>query len=472
MASEKSIMWFRQDLRLKDNPALREALASGPTIAVYILDDESAGDHQHIGASRLWLHHALTALESSLNGKLLCLKGNSTLILQSLCAQHNVASVYSSFCCEPWRIRQDEEVREALAEQNVQFHQLNSSFLWWPQEINKPDGSPYKVFTPFYRRGCLTAKQPRKPLLTADTGKLVQINMPEAGIAKLRLLSGKSWEERVLKSWQVSEEGAEKQLLTFLKEGLTGYKNGRNYPSLPHISKLSPFLRHGQISPNTVWWAVANQEPTPDNDHFLSEIGWREFSNNLLFHNNKLPEENFRADFSQFEWEEDPQVIKRWQRGETGVPIVDAGMRELWQTGFMHNRVRMIVASYLTKNLRQHWRAGANWFWKTLVDADLANNSASWQWVAGCGADAAPYFRIFNPVTQAQKFDPEGVYIKTYLPELKRLSGNDLFAPWQAPQQSLLNAGVLLGENYPKPMIDLAASRKAALAAYEAMKGK
>lgn len=275
------------------------------------------------------------------------------------------------------------------------------------------------------------------------------------------------------KCWHIGEKAASKKLSNFLEHGLLGYKEGRNQPASKHVSHLSPHLHFGEISPNQVWQeAQKTRSPrfATDLNHFLSELGWREFSYNLLFHVPNLPWKNFQKKFDSFPWQYNPKALKAWQRGQTGYPLVDAGMRELWQTGYMHNRVRMVAASFLVKNLLMHWHHGESWFWDCLVDADLANNSASWQWVAGSGADAAPYFRIFNPVTQGEKFDPDGIYTRALVPELGRLPSKYLFSPWKATDTVLKQAGVKLGVTYPKPIVDLAFSRERALDAYAMLK--
>jgi deoxyribodipyrimidine photo-lyase len=351
--------------------------------------------------------------------------------------------------------------------------------LWEPWEISKADGTPYKVFTPFYRKGCLNAESPRLPLPAPkllgtrdiNTFNIEFIEKFKNSITHLNLLPTKRWHEPLEQHWNIGENAAHDQLEKFLTTGISNYKEGRNFPSKPYVSRLSSHLHWGEISPNSVWYATKNLNETSKNiDHFLSEIGWREFSYSLLYHFPDLPTECLQPKFINFPWQNNPVALKRWQQGQTGFPIVDAGMRELWQTGYMHNRVRMIVASFLVKNLLIHWHHGEAWFWDTLVDADLANNSASWQWVAGCGADAAPYFRIFNPITQSERFDPEGIYIRKYIPELTNLPNKYLFAPWEAPSSVLTDAGILIGTNYPEPLCDLKISREAALTAFSEIK--
>ena len=341
----------------------------------------------------------------------------------------------------------------------------------------KKDGTPYKVFTPYYRRGCLSSESPRKPLPEPPRLELLTTSesrgvdplglLPECGLVDQPAIR---WDQRLHRHRRehglgIGEAAAAKRLQSFLHDGLSGYRDGRDFPARHHYSQLSAHLHFGEISPNQVWYAPVT-EVDDDLDCFHSELGWREFSNYLLYHFPTLPEDNFQAKFDPFPWQDDPDLRKRWQQGMSGIPMVDAGMRELWQTGFMHNRVRMITGSFLVKNLRQHWRHGEQWFWDCLVDADLASNAASWQWVAGSGADAAPYFRIFNPVTQAKRFDPDGEYIRRYVPELARLPNRWLFAPWEASEQVLYEAGVTLGRDYPRPMIDLKESREQAMSAW------
>ena len=297
----------------------------------------------------------------------------------------------------------------------------------------------------------------------------------KAQLMRLAFCQRRDWKDGLAAIWDIGEAAAHDRLYAFLDDGLDGYKDGRNFPAKRNVSRLSAYLHWGEISPNAVWYAAKDRMDAGigqdlDCDHFLSELGWREFSHSLLYHFPELPRKNLQPRFDSFNWRDDPALLKSWQKGLTGYPVVDAGMRELWQTGYMHNRVRMIVGSFLVKNLRLHWHHGEAWFWDCLVDADLANNSAGWQWIAGCGADAAPYFRIFNPITQGVKFDPDGHYIRRYLPELANLPDAYLCSPWEAPAEILAGAGVRLGETYPKPIVDVKASREAALAAFSALR--
>ena len=473
--SALTIHWFRQDLRLSDNPALVQAAqhssqSGGEVLPIYILDDKNAGAGRMGAASRVWLHHSLSNLQEQLQGRLQFFCGDAERILQELVDELKPCAITWNRCYEPWRIKRDKRIKAMLQEQGVEVQSCNGSLLFEPWDILKNDGTPYKVFTPFYRKGCLNAPTPRSPLSVPEM-QLADIQPQSAlPLKSLELLPIIKWDEGVAKYWDISEAGAKSRLYDFVNNGLNGYKEERNFPAKNNVSRLSPYLHFGEISPNQVWHAVQTKEANADSDHFLSELGWREFSYHLLYHNPDLPTRNLQAKFDVFPWVENVEHLHAWQNGKAGIPIVDAGMRELWQTGFMHNRVRMIVASVLVKNLRLDWRAGERWFWDCLFDADMANNAASWQWVAGSGADAAPYFRIFNPVTQGTKFDPDGDYIRQYVPELRDLPTKHLFAPWEAPPLVLAGAGVELGKTYPKPIVDLSASREAALAAFAGLK--
>lgn len=469
MTKKNAIYWFRQDLRLEDNPALLHA-AEHDLLPIYILDDDSADEHRMGGASRWWLHHVLNSLNDQLDGKLQLYIGNPLDTLKQLIKQHQIEVVYWNRCYEPWRIKRDKAIKEHLVQNNVEVHSFNGSLLWEPWENLKADGSPYKVFTPFFKKGCLGAPPPRRPLEKPEIINFIANISSGASLSELNLLPKINWDKQLEPHWNISEKGAHQFLESFLENGLINYKNGRNFPALNSTSRLSPYLHFGQISPNQAWYAV-HEKPLDENVvHFQSELGWREFSYSQLYHFPHLPRQNLQAKFDRFPWVKNDQGLLAWQKGLTGYPIVDAGMRELWQTGYMHNRVRMIVGSFLVKNLLIHWHEGEKWFWDCLVDADLANNSASWQWVAGCGADAAPYFRIFNPITQGQKFDPEGEYTKKYIPELNLLPAKYLYNPWEAPKEVLEKANVRLGETYPNPIVDIKSSREEALEAFAKLK--
>jgi deoxyribodipyrimidine photo-lyase len=474
MDQSPAIVWFRQDLRLNDNPALAAAAASGrPILPVYVLDDESAGEFRRGAASRWWLHRSLDALNRSLEDQMLFLAGDAAAILPRLVRESGARAVYWNRCYEPWRIDRDRRIKANLEGIDVDVETFNASLLFEPWTVLKADGTPYRVFTPFFRKGCLLSPaQPADPEPAARLGEFAKPPLKGA-LDDLALIPPIGWYESFAETWSPGEAGAREKLDAFMDIGIRNYKEGRNYPDLPHVSRLSPHLHFGEISPREVWHAgnlaKASQALETDADHFQSELGWREFSYYLLYHFPQLPRSNLQSKFDAFPWVEDPEALAAWQRGSTGVPIVDAGMRELWNTGYMHNRVRMIVASFLVKNLLIHWHHGERWFWDTLLDADLANNSASWQWVAGCGADAAPYFRIFNPVTQGHRFDPDGAYVKRFVPELSALPAKHLHAPWEAPESLLKDAGIVLGEHYPEPIVDLKDSRERALEAFRSL---
>lgn len=466
------IHWFRQDLRIADNPSLFNAASQGKVLPIYILDDTHAGDCRMGAASRWWLHDSLVQLNKSLDGKLAVFRGDAEKIIMEVVKEHRVSQVYWNRCYEPWRIRRDQRIKERLSQQGIAVKSFNGSLLWEPWEVLKTNGNPYKVFTPFYYKGCLRAHVPRAPLpaprsLSIDDGCKQAI-----GIDDLALRPAENWVDCLATHWDIGEDHAMERLHTFLREGLENYKDGRDYPAQRNVSRLSPHLHFGEVSPHQVWDAVGSRGEDRNIDRFCAELGWREFSYHLLYHFPGLPEKNFNPKFDRFGWHEDAAALKRWQSGQTGYPIVDAGMRELWNTGYMHNRVRMIAGSFLVKNLLIHWHYGERWFWDCLVDADLANNSAGWQWIAGCGADAAPYFRIFNPGLQGQKFDPRGEYIRRWVPELASLPNRYIASPWEASDLILQEAGIVLGQDYPKPMVDLKQSRQRALDAFAKMKAK
>ncbi len=466
-----AIHWFRQDLRIADNPSLLSAIESGHLLPIFILDEVNNPENARGGASKLWLHHSLNALNKALDGNLRVYSGDAKAIIMQLCDEHNISKVCWNRCYEGWRRERDGTIKSQLKARAIEAESFNGSLLWEPWTILKGDGTPYKVFTPFFKNGCLNAPEPSPPLAAptniqyaaGDFGALNSIN-------DLNLQPTIGWDKVMLEHWQIDEQGALDRLKRFAEEGVSNYKEGRNLPAHEWTSKLSPYMHWGLISPRTVWHS-ANMMGDDENVYtFKSELGWREFSYSLLYFNPDMQWANINKKFDAFPWENDTTLINAWQRGQTGYPIIDAGMRELWQTGYMHNRVRMIVGSFLVKNLLQHWHHGEKWFWDTLFDADFASNSASWQWVAGCGADAAPYFRIFNPVTQGEKFDPDGEYTRRWVPELAELPKKYLYQPWEAPPMMLQAAGVKLGENYPQPIVDLKASRERALAAFKSMR--
>ena len=469
------IVWFRQDLRLADNPALIQACERGQIIPVYILDDASAGHWSMGGASRWWLHHALQSLNQALNGKLNIFKGEPLECLSHLADVFEAKAVYWNRCYEPWRLKRDTQLKTDLKNLGLEVKSYNGSLLWEPWEVLKNDQTAYKVFTPYYRRGCLGNMPPRKPLPAPKNIDFSELSECSLTIENLNLLPKINWYSKMQEIWTIDETAANSYLDSFLAQGIASYREGRNFPSKSHVSRLSPYLHFGLISPNTAWYRAQEQGPiTADDDNigvFLSELGWREFSYYLLYHFPQLPDVNLQSKFDNFGWAADSgEALSAWQSGQTGYPLVDAGMRELYNTGYMHNRVRMVVGSFLVKNLLVHWQRGAEWFWDCLVDADLASNSASWQWVAGCGADAAPFFRIFNPITQSEKFDKHGDYIRQHVPELADMPEKYIHAPWLAPEGVLQAANVKLGKNYPMPIVDIKQSRELALEEFKLIK--
>ena len=476
MVSTKNInvMWFRQDLRLADNPALSKSLEDGKTLPIFILDNVNSKDHSNGAASKWWLHQSLIELNKSLKNNLCFFVGNPIEILDEINKQYKITNIFWSRCYEPWRIKRDKKIKKYFSGKDINVNTFNGSLLWEPWNITKKDGTPYKVFTPYYRKGCLNSDKPRMPLPVPNLSNLTSINNHDLKIDDLDLMPKHDWHNKMTSLWSPGEEGALTKIEEFISNGLINYKEGRNFPSNQNVSQLSPHLHFGEVSPNQVWYRAKTKEGKlgikKDLDHFLSELGWREFSFNLLYHFPFLPKENLQKKFDNFPWENDKENLKKWQRGLTGYPIVDAGMHELWQTGYMHNRLRMVVGSFLVKNLLLHWHHGERWFWDCLIDADLASNSAGWQWIAGSGADAAPYFRIFNPVTQGQKFDPDGRYTRKYLPVLSNMPDKFLFNPWEAPADVLKSAGVKLGENYPLPIVEIGSSRQKALEAFATTK--
>ncbi len=473
MSYDVNIVWFRNDLRISDNPALFEASKIGNILPVYILDNDAPIEAITGAASRYWLHNSLNSLNKSLDNKLNIYTGSPKNILTSLIKNENfrVKYIFYNKLYEPFYIKNDTHIEYELKALGVKVKSFNASLLWAPEDIKKSDGTLYKVFTPFYRKGCAKAKKPREPLPRPNKMSLISDVQNKTQISDLKLLPDIKWYKEIEEIWEIGEEVAQNKLYHFLDNRVQDYKEKRNYPSLSATSQLSPHLHFGEISPNQIYYAVClKSEKYSDNisdiDCFLSEIGWREFSYYMLYHFQELPIENFQTNFVNFPWEYNDKLFKAWSKGMTGYPIVDAGMRELYRTGYMHNRLRMIVASFLVKNLMIDWKYGAKWFLEHLLDADLASNSASWQWIAGCGADSAPYFRIFNPILQGQRFDPGGEYTKKYVPELKNLPNKYLYNPWEAPEHILQSSGVTLNINYPEPIVDINLSRKKALDAY------
>lgn len=466
-----AIVWFRQDLRLTDNPAFIEACNIHDTvIPLYILDGKNSVLG---GAQAWWLHHSLNALKKSLdalNLQLVLRKGNPLDIILDLISELPIDSLYWNRRYEPLSIERDTKIKATLQNRGMNVQSFNGSVFHEPWTIKNKSGDFFKVFTPYWKVSRQTLSvNPIKKHTQSPKG----IDIYSEELNTWELLPTLNWASQFSNFWTPGEKGALKKLDTFITHHLNGYKKNRDFPAKNATSCLSPHLHFGEISPWSILRAVELAKLDTHCDlasaeHFLSELGWREFSIYLLYHFPKLSTENFKNEFDAFPWHNDKQLLTSWQKGMTGFPIIDAGMRELWATGYMHNRVRMIVASFLTKGLFIDWRLGADWFLDTLVDADLANNSASWQWVSGSGADAAPYFRIFNPILQSQKFDPDGTYIRRWVQELSKLKSDAIHAPWEASNASLIYANT----HYPKPIINLHEARTQALDYYQNLKRK
>ena len=479
MSQSPVIVWFRNDHRLGDHPALCAAVRSGgPVLALYVLDDAAAGDWAPGGASRWWLHHSLAALGDNLaerGVRLVLRRGATVSTIAELAGDVGAEVVFCSRSFEPWARALEEVVHARLDRDGRQLRRFAGTLLHDPDTLLNKAGEPYKVYSPFWR--ALAKQGQREP--QAAPGKIAAFEGAAGSddLGDWKLLPTKpDWAGGLRETWQPGEAGAFARLERFLDGAVAGYREERNNPGIEGTSRLSPHLHRGEISPAQVWQAVSARAargdiPQKDAEVFLSEIAWREFSYHLLYHFPSLPVAAFRPAFGAFQWQADELQVDAWRRGRTGYPIVDAGMRELWHTGWMHNRVRMVVASFLTKHLLVPWQVGEAWFWDTLVDADLANNAASWQWVAGSGADAAPYFRIFNPVLQGVKFDPDGRYVRRWVPEIAGLPDDKLHAPWTASREVLGKAGVELGKDYPEPIVEHGFARDRALAAYEKIKG-
>lgn len=467
-AQQPILAWFRRDLRLTDNPAWSWAAESGrPVVPVFVFDEDE-GEQPIGGASRWWLHGSLEALDRALRGqgsRLIIRRGAAGPTIASLARETGASTIVWNRLYEPAIARRDGEIEERCAETGPETRTFQASLLFEPDDIRSGSGRPYRVFTPFWRK-CL--EHEFGPPVAAPPPPDAPATWPASDDLEswdLRCYQP-DWAAGFRAVWQPGEESARRRLTRFLKDAAGRYDQDRDLPAIEATSRLSPHLHFGEIGPRQVAAKAQALPPGPGRDKFLSELGWREFSHHLLAHNPEMGIRNLRPSFDRMPWRNAPDDLRRWQRGETGYPIVDAGMRELWTTGWMHNRVRMLVASFLTKHLLIHWRYGADWFWDTLVDADWANNSCGWQWTAGSGADAAPYFRIFNPVAQSRRYDAAGRYLRKWLPELRRLPDRAVHAPWLAPEAVLVKAGVRLGETYPLPMVDHAAARQRALDAW------
>ena len=462
------IVWFRRDLRLADNPALHSAIESGkPVIALYLYETDLS--RKTGGASDWWLHHSLISLQKHLT------KAGLSLHIRKGKAREELSSLISSTGADHivWNRRykkgdrdRDADIKSEFKDGGICVETYRANLLSEPWDVQTKSGSGYyKVFTPYWR----TAKAQMdiaEPIAPPSKIKPYKNLRDGLDVSELELLpTAPDWGRKMAPYWQPGEDGAAASLSEFLDGPVENYPEARDRPDQDGTSRLSPHLAFGEISPRQIWDSC--KDDLSRAAKFLAEIGWREFSYVLLFHNHNLESENFKSDFDNFEWDENKDALSAWQHGQTGYPFVDAGMRQLWQTGWQHNRVRMVTASFLIKHLLINWREGEKWFHDTLVDADPASNAASWQWVAGSGADASPYFRIFNPFTQGEKFDPNGDYVRKFVPELAKMPKKYIHRPWDAPDDVLASAGVKLGKNYPKPIVDHKEAREKALSAYK-----
>lgn len=470
-----AIFLCANDFRLRDNEALKEASSYEECLPLFLYNKESKALG---GASRSWLHHALLAFDESLkkeNSKLFILEGDFLESLSRLLSSVSVAHVFWNENYNPLKKSFFQKLKKLLKEKRVSSTVCHGYLLSPPEELLKKDGTPYLVYTPFWRNFARVyeGKVIPKPNLSPFPKAL---KIKSVSISSLELLPKIPWDKAFYKQWKPGEENGLKLCKSFIKKSVEAYHEKRDIPSVTGTSRLSPHLHFGEVHPRRIL-SLLESEFKPLSKmtsggalQFAKELVWREFSHHLLWHFSFLVKKPLRENFAHFPWKKNKKYLEAWQKGKTGYPIVDAGMRELWATGWMHNRIRMVVASFLVKNLNISWQEGARWFHDTLLDASLANNTASWQWVAGCGADAAPFFRIFNPKTQGEKFDPEGLYIKKWCPELKLLPKKWVHAPAEAPLPVLEAAQISLGVDYPKPIIDYKESRERALQNYEWMR--
>ncbi len=480
MSEAPSLVWFRQDLRLDDHPALHEAARGGrPVIPIYIQADGEDGKWSPGAASRWWLHQSLAALDRTLRtrgSRLVIRQGPTVETMAKLAKQTGAEAAFWHRRYEPAATERDTAVERRLRADGLDVRVLNGSLLYEPSEICTKQWRPFQVFTPFWR-ACMARGEPSRPLPAPSRLSAPKRWPKSAALSSLGLEPRIDWAGGLRAAWRPGEEGASERLDRFIERAIASYADDRDRPDLEGTSRLSAHLHFGEVSPRRVWHEVrqrlasARRGRTDDGpEAFLRQVVWREFAYHLLHHFPHTPEDPLREKFAGFPWLDDGEALRDWQRGRTGYPLVDAGMRELWTTGWMHNRVRMVVASFLVKHLLLPWRAGAAWFWDTLVDADLANNTLGWQWAAGCGADAAPYFRIFNPVAQGRRFDPDGAYVRRWVPELSGLTDKWVHCPWEASKAALSDGGVVLGQTYPSPIVDHGMARKRALAALASLR--
>ena len=474
-----TIVWFRRDLRLRDNPALHWACnRKQPVICIYIKDTENP-ESRNGGASDWWLHHSLASLAADLKvagNQLHLFSGDTESVLDQVIGSTAATALAWNRRYEPTAIALDTKLKSKYTDQGVEVVSCAGNLIHEPWTVTRDKDQPYRVFTAYWRASLKKDGLPLTPTVRKIPTRPGKLN-GEKSLSEFDLLPKIKWDSQFASHWMPGESGAAKKLSTLLSNRIESYQLGRDVPSEPNTSQLSPHLAFGEITPRQIHATVAkklsnNTLSSDDNvESFLREISWREFAYHLLFHFPHTVSQPLDTRFEKFRWRKINQdKLVRWQQGQTGIPLVDAGMRQLWQTGWMHNRVRMVVASLLIKNMGYHWLEGARWFWDTLVDADLASNSMGWQWVAGSGADAAPYFRVFNPVRQGERFDPEGKYVRQWVPEIASLSNKHIHSPWTASSAELAQAAIILGETYPKPIVDLKTTRLEALERFSKIK--
>jgi deoxyribodipyrimidine photo-lyase len=467
---ESVLVWLRLDLRVADHPALSAAVATRlPVAPVFVWPGEATADVPG-AASRWWLHPSLAKLDESLRGKgsrLVVRRGPVEKELLKLAAETGARRVFWNRVYEPAAQRQEQQVEEALRGQGIAFESFNGSLLFEPGAIRTSSGGTFRVFTPFWQALWNARGAVRRPV-RAPVKIPAPARWPKSlAIADLELEPKIDWAAGMRAAWTPGEEAGQRRLRWFARSAVGGYSKERDRTDHDGTSRLSPHLHFGEVSAVQVWHSLSG---SAGGESYLRQLAWREFSYHLLAAYPKTPQEPFRAEFRGFPWRKNARWLRAWQKGRTGYPLVDAGMRQLWATGWLHNRARMVAASFLVKHLLIPWQEGAAWFLDTLVDADLANNTMGWQWVAGCGVDAAPYFRVFNPMVQGERFDPDGTYVRTWVPELSGLPAKWIHEPWAAPAAELAAAKVVLGRTYPRPIVDHAEARARALRAFAEMK--
>ena len=472
MTYKIGIHWFRQDLRLNDNPSLEELSKEvDKIIPIYIYDEKT-----EIGeASLCWLEKSLENLNNQLKlfkSKLYVFRGNPKKIINKIIENNNISSFYWNRLYDRYSIKRDKEIKSFLIEKSINCNTFNGYLLSEPWEIKNKSDSFFKVFTPFWKKNFEVLEKQKLKLSSSKKYSFYDTDInSNIKISKLKLnIPKKEWMKKLLDNWNIGESAARLKLKNFINEKLKDYSIGRDRPDIAFTSKISPHLHFGEISAKRVFIEVMKSKIDESNKKkYLTEIGWRDFSYNLIFNYPEMTELPIQSKFNKFPWLKDKTSLKTWQAGKTGIPIVDAGMKELYKTGWMHNRVRMIVGSFLTKNLLLHWKEGEKWFFNTLVDADIGSNSAGWQWISGSGADASPYFRIFNPVLQGKKFDPNGDYVKKFIPTFTKVPLKFIHSPWEMPIEEQEKHNFILGRDYPKPVVDLSETRKRALEAFKSI---